>query len=147
MELDNNPKDDFIDSFSKPKIAWGNLALKAQFAFIEDEYFINAPAPFFTTNDIYLVGILNTKLCDYYIKSLGVTRNGGYFEYKPMYIKELPIPFLQDEVKMQIHELVKMIHINKNKLENTESIEMDLDRLIYKCYNLSQSEIEFIESL
>jgi len=32
----------------------------------------------------YMLGVLNSSLADYYIRSLGVTRNGGYFEYKPM---------------------------------------------------------------
>jgi len=32
---------------------------------------------------------------DYYIRTLGVTRNGGYFEYKPMFVEKLPVPMLE----------------------------------------------------
>ena len=34
----------------------------------------------------YLLAVLNSKLGDWYIRQLGVTRNGGYFEYKPMFV-------------------------------------------------------------
>ena len=70
----------YLDDFSKPKIVWGNLNLKASFALVEDNSFINAPSPMIVPASNYLLGILNSKLADYYIRRLGVTRNGGYFE-------------------------------------------------------------------
>lgn len=54
--------------------------------------FVNAPCPMIVPADEYLLHILNSKLADYYIRNLGVTRNGGYFEYKPMFIEKLPVP-------------------------------------------------------
>ena len=31
----------------------------------------------------FILAVLNSRLGDWYIRQLGVTRNGGYFEYKP----------------------------------------------------------------
>ena len=64
----------YLDDFSKPKIVWGNLNLKASFALVEDNSFINAPSPMIVPASNYLLGILNSKLADYYIRRLGVTR-------------------------------------------------------------------------
>ena len=85
----------------------------------------------------YLLAVLNSKLADYYIRNLGVTRNGGYFEYKPMFIEKLPVPIINcnDEIYRKIDEM----------LEFTNCI--GVDHLIYQIYGLSIDEINYIESL
>ena len=123
----------YLDDFSKPKIVWGNLNLKASFALVEDNSFINAPSPMIVPASNYLLGILNSKLADYYIRRLGVTRNGGYFEYKPMFIEQLPVP-VDCKFKTIIEEAV-------NKRD-----ERQIDKIIYIIYGLSSEEIHYIES-
>jgi type II restriction/modification system DNA methylase subunit YeeA len=123
----------YLDDFSKPKIVWGNLNLKASFALVEDNSFINAPSPMIVPANNYLLGILNSKLADYYIRRLGVTRNGGYFEYKPMFIEQLPVP-VDCKFKTIIEEAV-------NKRD-----ERQIDKIIYIMYGLSSEEIHYIES-
>ena len=123
----------YWDDFSKPKIVWGNLNLKASFALVEDNSFINAPSPMIVPASNYLLGILNSKLADYYIRKLGVTRNGGYFEYKPMFIEQLPVP-VENELKSSITEAVKQ--------QNEELV----DRLVYTLYGLTDEEIWHVEA-
>ena len=66
-----------------------------------------------------LLAVLNSRLGDWYIRQLGVTRNGGYFEYKPMFVEQLPVP------------------------KPLKQISSDAD--IYELYGLTESEISFIE--
>ena len=80
-----------MEDFNKQKIAWGNLCLEPQFALIEEGFFISAPAPLIVPGNEYLLTILNSKLADFYLRTQGVSRNGGYFEYKPMFIEKIPI--------------------------------------------------------
>ena len=123
----------YLDDFSKPKIVWGNLNLKASFALVEDNSFINAPSPMIVPASNYLLGILNSKLADYYIRRLGVTRNGGYFEYKPMFIEQLPVP-VDCKFKTIIEEAV------------SRRDERQIDKTVYAMYGLSSEEIHYIES-
>ena len=81
----------YWEDFNKQKIAWGNLCLEPQFALIEEGFFINAPAPLIVPGNEYLLSILNSKLTDFYLRTQGVSRNGGYFEYKPMFVEKMPI--------------------------------------------------------
>ena len=92
----------YMEDFSKPKIVWGNLNLTPNYALVENNSFINAPSSMIVPASKYLLAILNSKIADFYIKLLGVTRNGGYFEYKPMFIEQLPIPQLKIESKHSI---------------------------------------------
>ena len=124
------------EDFSKPKIVWGNLNLKSSYALVKDNIFVNAPSPMIIPGSKYLLALLNSRLGDYYIRSLGVTRNGGYFEYKPMFVERLPIPInVNDEVKKNIETLVD------------ESNEEEIDSLVYSIYGLSHAEIDYINNL
>ena len=81
--------------------------------------FINAPCVMITPFSAYLLAILNSKLGDWYIRQLGVTRNGGHFEYKPMFVEQLPVP------------------------KTVRSISSDTD--VYELYGLTNEEQTFIE--
>ena len=124
----------YWDDFSKPKIVWGNLNLRASFAMVLDDSFVNAPSPMIVPASKYLLGMLNSKIADYYIRNLGVTRNGGYFEYKPMFVEQLPVPFTSKYLFL-IEELVEL----KN--------EKRIDEVAYEIYGLTQEEIGYVESI
>ena len=123
----------YMDEFNKPKIVWGNLNLSATYTFAPAGMMINAPATMIVPAKESLLCILNSKLADYYIRNLGVTRNGGYFEYKPMFIEQLPVPQNIDESLFN--------SFSQKQLNN----EKEIDNIIYKLYGLNEEEILFIE--
>ncbi|MBQ9214619.1 MAG: hypothetical protein IJ150_11885 [Bacteroidales bacterium] len=117
---------------------WGNLNLKASFALVNDNSFINAPSPMIVSASNYLLGLLNSKLADFYIRNLGVTRNGGYFEYKPMFVEQVPIP------KKENQQMVELV--NKRLTTNDSRIDKQIDALVYKMYGLTEEEIKMVEA-
>ena len=124
----------YLEDFFKPKIVWGNLNLEGAYSYAPDGMFINAPSPFIATSNTAILHILNSKIADYYIRSLGVTRNGGYFEYKPMFVEKLPIP------KCGLERLCKY-----PIQPNTEQ-EHEIEHIIHSIYGLSMQETEYIEN-
>ena len=87
----------------------------------------------------------NTKLADWYIRNLGVTRNGGYFEYKPMFVEQLPVPALNDQTKETLNQLASTIQKKKEQHEDTVIDEEAVDRIVYEIYGLTAEEINYIE--
>lgn len=134
----------YFRDFEKPKIVWGNLALHSQFSFVDSGYYINAPSAFIATDNNYLLAILNSKVADYYIKQLGVTRNGGYFEYKPMFVEQMPIPVIGELEQREFCNVVKEIVYGKSNNLDTSGLELQIDDMIFELYNLNQEEIELI---
>jgi hypothetical protein len=137
----------YWEDFSKQKIVWGNLNLTATYCIAEPGFFVNAPCPMIVPASKYILAVLNSKLADYYIRNLGVSRNGGYFEYKPMFIEKLPIPFISNEQQMEIEKLVDIIEKQKRSKNDTRKQECEIDSFVYKIYNLNEEELLFIESL
>ena len=124
----------YMEDFSRPKIVWGNLNLTASYALVEDDSFINAPSPMIVPASKYLLAVLNSKLADYYIRQLGVTRNGGYFEYKPMFVEKLPVPAnCSKETMLFIEACVDA------------SDETAIDKTVYSLYGLTDEEKLLVE--
>jgi len=124
----------YMDEFNKPKIVWGNLNLSATYTLAPAGMMINAPATMIVSASKSLLCILNSKLADYYIRNLGVTRNGGYFEYKPMFIEQLPVPENIDENLFS--------KFKGKELQN----ENEINRKVYELFGLNKDEIDFIEN-
>ena len=123
----------YWEDFSKPKIVWGNLNLTASYAMIQDNSFINAPSPMIVPASKFLLAVLNSKIADYYIRQLGVTRNGGYFEYKPMFVEKLPVP---QNVDAKVIADIESYVDSKN--------ETAIDEAVYMLYGLTEEERQYI---
>ena len=113
---------------------WGNLNLDGSYSRVPEGVFINAPSPFIATSNISVLHVLNSKLADYYIRSLGVTRSGGYFEYKPMFVGKCPIP------------PTGLDELNKYPEKPTIEQEQEINQYLFKRVGLTQEEIRFIET-
>jgi hypothetical protein len=124
----------YLEDFFKPKITWGNLNLEGAYSYVPEGIFINAPSPFIATTNIAILHILNSRIADYYIRSLGVTRNGGYFEYKPMFVEKFPVP--QNDLTM----------LNTYPVQPTKVQEKEIEKYIYHLYKLSSQEVAFLEN-
>lgn len=103
----------YFDELFKEKIVWGNLAQSAQFGIANDLTVINAPGNLITPANKYLLAVLNSKLGDHYIRTFGVERSGGYFEYKPMFVEQLPVPQISEEEQKPFEVLVDYIQYLK----------------------------------
>ena len=71
----------YYEYFEKPNIIWGNLATRSSFSIDEKNgFYVNAPACIPPTNSKYVLGILNSKLMSYFLKSICAERQGGFIE-------------------------------------------------------------------
>jgi hypothetical protein len=99
----------YYAEFAQPKIVWGNLATQAKFAYDTTGSYISAPANLIPTEDLYLLAILNSPLCEWFISLKAATRAGGFFEFKPMYVAELPVFPATELQKAPIVETIQKI--------------------------------------
>lgn len=129
----------YWDEFSKPKIVWGNLNTKGSYAMAPANMYINAPACMIVPGSQYLLAVLNSKAADFYIRNLGVVRNGGFFEYKPMFVEQIPVPLPQKEVVTSIEDVFKSDTTDETK-------DKQLEEIIESLFGFTDQEIVYLRN-
>jgi type I restriction-modification system DNA methylase subunit len=152
----------YYDTFAFPKIVWGNLATKSSFSIDEKNgFYVNNPACILPTNSRYVLGVLNSKVMSYFLKSICAERQGGFIEQKPVYVSQVPIKKPTNAQENEITQLVdKMLQLNEklvsigDKLTDEKSrIEKEvketderIDTLVFEIYGITNEAKKIIES-
>jgi adenine-specific DNA-methyltransferase len=152
LELDNNPRDEYLAEFEKEKVVWKALGTEPAFAYVSGHIFINDKANMLTSRlgiEKFLTGFLNSKAFQWIFKSIGVGMGLG-FEYKIQFIEKIPIPPITPEnqsLVAQIESLVDQILARKrgNPHADTRDLERAIDDIVYRLYDLSPDEIRLVE--
>ncbi|MDR3218383.1 MAG: Eco57I restriction-modification methylase domain-containing protein [Dysgonamonadaceae bacterium] len=97
----------------------------------------------------FLLGLLNSQLIWFFIQNTGYVLRGGYYTFKTNYIEPFPVPaIIPLTLHNNIEDLVKEIMKDKCKKSDNETFakEKEIDNLVYSLYNLSQDEINIIDT-
>jgi adenine-specific DNA-methyltransferase len=87
----------------------------------------------------FLVGLLNTKLYEFYFKSFGKKLGKDLYDYYPNTIMRLMVPEAEDKY---IRDNAGII---LSRDGNAQNIMENIDNYVYDMFNLSKIEIEIIE--
>jgi type I restriction-modification system DNA methylase subunit/predicted type IV restriction endonuclease len=154
---------EYYDEFQKPKIIVPAITQTATYAFDDSGFFSNDKTSIIASDSFYLLGLLNSKTLDFVMHSISSTKQGGYFEYKPMYLSKIPIRSVDLSVpsEKKLHDniifLVSSLLSLHKKLETAtgqlniilqrEIVGKDrrIDDLVYELYGLSAEEIKIVE--
>ena len=95
----------------------------------------------------YVLALLNSKLMQNIWKEIYPEQKDVFPRLKKEQLVEIPIPIVSFEQQKQITEIVDQILVEKRKNPNadTSESEREIDRLVYKLYNLTDEEIGVIE--
>jgi len=138
---------DYYEKFDKPKIMYQKFQVKPCFIFDEDGIYCNDSMWFIPSNDLALLGILNSKMGWWLIsKYCTAIQNGYQLIWK--YFSQIPIATGNALIRERIADLVnKILNIKKESpSDNTTVFESQIDQLVYQLYELTPEEIEIIEN-
>ena len=122
----------YWEDFSKQKIVYQELTQGSCFYLDKEaQFFVSNTGYLITGNDLeYLILFLNSKFVEFIFKSFySVSLGGSGIRWLAQCIENLPIPFVKDS--------------DYKKLKTEEEIE----KYIYTKYDLSEEEINYINSL
>ncbi|RKV41966.1 class I SAM-dependent DNA methyltransferase [Helicobacter pylori] len=159
LELDNNPKDSYLQDFEKEKIVYGEIVQEPRFYLDNGEcelgvFYAEATSFILTGEHLrYLLGMLHSKLITFAFKTFyagGGLGESGY-RYKKAFIERLPIPKITEknqELAHKITDCAEQILQTKEKdsKANTQRLEKEIDALVYQLYHLTDEEIKIIEN-
>ncbi len=161
------PQYRFVEYFEKPKIIFPDIATESRFAFDETGYYGTNTTYFIPMQDLYLLGILNSKLGRFYFKQVCAGLEGGgttYLRFFGQYLEGFPVRTIDkdnpheksrhDQVVSLVEkmlELHKQLAAAKSAHENTviqrqiDATDKQIDELVYELYGITEEERQIIE--
>jgi len=153
---------DYFAEFETDKIIIPAISNRANYCFDSEYFYSNDKTSIIPLGDKYLLGLLNSTLLDFILKSIASTKRGGYFEYKPMYVSTLPIKIIASEKDKEIQGKIILLvdqmfetqkKISTSKMESeikmfqqkADLIDKQINQLVYVLYDLTKDEIKIIE--
>jgi hypothetical protein len=158
---------DYYDSFTIPKIVYPEIARERRFAYDEAGYFCNKTCFIVPKPDLYLLGLLNSKLIWFILRQLcsvlGDIDKGGRLLQQKIYVEQLPIRVvdnqspgrgIRDQLVQLIEPMLKMheeLAEAKTDHERTaiqrqiDATDKQIDQLVYELYGLTEEEIGIVE--
>ena len=139
--------------FTEPKIIFRQTADSIRCTFDDEGWFMIDSILIFKKNSDefdykFLTGVLNSKVTNYIYQNITQEIGRGFAQVKPVNVRKLYIPNIGLDQQNEIIALVdKILEAKKaDASADTSSLEKEIDLLVYKLYNLSEKEIEIVES-
>ncbi|MEA5077777.1 MAG: TaqI-like C-terminal specificity domain-containing protein [Anaerolineaceae bacterium] len=151
------PQFSYYRYFNGEKIIFPDISTTTRFALDESGYFGSNTTYFIPGRDLFLLGLLNSKIGQFYFKSVcaGLEgKNETYLRFFGQYLAGFPVA--KPENKKQFIVLVeRMLELNKRtpatpqeQLElqrNIAATDRQIDALVYQLYDLTPEEIAIVE--
>ena len=139
----------YLSEFEKEKIVWQRITQKPQFCLSPSTQFILDSMAFlsnFSLNTgIFLLSILNSKFVVYWVvKNVSEYGRTGY-RLSNQYVENIPIPQIPEKEQAPFIKLADKIIADKKAGISTDTLEHQIDKMVYKLYKLTPAEIEIVE--
>lgn len=149
-----------------PEISLGcNMTISPASLYHNTKVYSLLPKPERQENLHYWLGILNSKLKWFFIKSTGYVLRGGYYTFKTEYMKPFPIrtiDFSNTDEKTYHNQMVQLVEQmltlkkqlpqantdhDKNMIQRRiTATDRQIDKLVYELYGLTEDEIRIVEN-
>ncbi len=126
----------YYAAFDQPKIVFPDIAKEPRFALDATRTFFNDTTFLISTNDSYLLGVLNSRaVLDLYAK-LSPRIRGGYLRYKRQYVQQIPIPGASPADRIAIADLVQRCLHASGQGPDIAEWETEINARVEKLYGV-----------
>jgi adenine-specific DNA-methyltransferase len=137
---------DYYEQFEKEKIMLPDIALKAECMYDSCGAVCANTAYIIPTDDLFLLGLLNSKLTHFFYKSITPSIRGGYLRFIRQYLEQIPVVKGKEIEKQKINTLVnEILRIRSADSEaDLSDYTEKIDKHVYQLYGLTEEEIKIV---
>ncbi len=137
----------YYPEFEKEKIVYPDIYRNPSFTVVTNTFYLSNTCYFIPTEETWLCGALNSKTVEWYYSRLANTLGSGASRGFSIFMKQIHVPNIDSDQKALITNLVNDILAAKaaDSDANTADLEDEIDKLVYKLYNLTPEEIAIVE--
>jgi adenine-specific DNA-methyltransferase len=131
----------YLEDFEKEKIVWKRIGSIMRFSYDDTKAYCLDSTCIATGEKIkYLVGLLNSKLCLYELAQLSPKTGTGDMIISVQALEPLCVYYPNEEIEEIITRKVNEILNLKHSGENTQTLENQIDLVVFKQYELTYDE-------
>jgi hypothetical protein len=112
----------------------------------------------------YILGLLNSKVLEFYLKKSSTSMRGGYYSFESRFIRNLPIKVIDNsqipekkkhdlivnlvQQMLSLHEKINEVNTPPAKKmiqQQIQATDRQINQLVYELYELTDAEITMIE--
>ncbi|MFN6992556.1 MAG: hypothetical protein ACK4MM_07555, partial [Fervidobacterium sp.] len=129
-----------------------------EFSYVGKGYYLLDSTFIITGRNLkYIIAILNSKVSISWMKTSVATLGEGMYGAK-IYVERIPIPpitsqnkLLAEKIESLVNEILSLTQSedylsNTQKQSKVKDLEKQIDKLIYKLYDLTDEEIKIVEA-
>jgi type I restriction-modification system DNA methylase subunit len=132
------PQEAYSIRFEGPKIIYPDIAKFPRFALDESGAFVDCTGFALPTNDLFLLGVLNSIPVYRYFQQVGAVVRGGYLRFKRQYVENIPVPDVSASDRNCVVSIVKKCLNEKG--EQLRKHELELNETVARLYGLTLSD-------
>lgn len=146
----------YYDLFERGKIVSPSIVKRVSAAIDMSGVFSNDKTSIIASADYYLLGLLNSRVMDFYARRVCAALLNEHFELKPVNLASLPIKKisetsgfqtrLRDLIAENAKKLSELSAAGEERGERASEAERELNKAVYKLYKLTAKEINFVEN-
>lgn len=139
----------YYNEFENPKIIYIHTAKKHEFYLDLDGRYINNSCYMIISDSSFLFCFLNSKLFEWLKKIKFVAygdadeRGRAKLDYNKMIT--VPIKIISPELEKKFKQIVELVRQNKSQGRNTDSLEQNIEAMIFKTYNLTFIDVKIVD--
>ncbi len=140
---------EYWQEFQQPKIIVPAITDTVNFAPDTDGFYSNDKTSIIVPDSVpYTLAILNSQVSWWLAQQTFASRQGGFYEFKPMYVSQLPIPTATSEKKQSIEHLANAVIQLKGEGSLAAYFERLLNGLVYELFfpnDLHDQKLHFFD--
>lgn len=135
---------DYYQAFEEPKIVVQCIAYFSRFAIDTRGHIVNNKVLFLPTGDLYLLGILNSRISWWIINRTFQHMKDDGLSIDVQFLLALPVPIVHAELREAIAETVRSLVAGTASSGTTS--EVNLNRLVERAFGLGVEERQTLEA-
>lgn len=88
----------------------------------------------------FLLGVLNSKLTEWYIRKTSTQMRGGWYSYESRFIKSVPFPSILSHSPLE-----EAVQNQIDRKGENKKLSNQISELVYELYGLTEAEIKIVE--
>jgi len=136
----------YWQAFEQPKIVIPSIIKQTSFCSDQNNFMSNDKTSICITDHIhFVVAILNSSLSWFYLTQIASTKQGGFYEAKPMYVSQLPIPTAPVTEREAIATLAQHCLDASGQGPQVAAWEAEIDERVGRLYGLSAADLRVLQ--